>query len=296
MGCHGNRGQNGWAESCWTGLFNLVQASLKRILGLPDRLCEPLSTLSLAVRIQVIEIIQLVTCDELCLLCAVTNDSDLVVECHDANFTLLRAIRHIVDLRVYGGFDALDTRDISLITIGSVEELVGTIAKLAHLVGELSEVVTSQVVSALDSLGHAHRARYIHAEDDRDVLTGHVSVLHLCCSLKQVSNFSGLRDFLLINHDFVLEVAKLTRPQLAASLVNPNHARLVEDALAAGAQKWIARGQLSLVLQALEVDLGHIRVKLLPELAHLFLWLSLAHDLLTLFERVTSIAAVVAQV
>ena len=165
-----------------------------------------------------------------------------MVECHDANFTLLRAIRHIVDLRVNGGFDALDTRDVSLITIGSVEELVGTIAKLAHLIGELSEIVSTQIMSSLDGLGHAHRARYIHAEDDRDVLTGHVSVLHLCRGFKQVSHFGGLRDLLLINHHFVLEVAKLTRPQLAANLVNPNHARLVEDALAAGAQKWIARG------------------------------------------------------
>ena len=91
-------------------------------------------------------------------------------------------------------------------------------------------------------------------------------------------------------------MAELARPQLAARLVHPDLAVLVEDTLAPRAVESVTSCQLTLVLQALEAHLCHICVKLLLELADLLSGLGLAHDLLLSPNHVTLVAAVVTQI
>ena len=102
-------------------------------------------------------------------------------------------------------------------------------------------------------------------------------------------------DFLVVDANLVLQVAKLAGPDLVLAL-HLEFTELVKDALAACAEERIASSHLSLVLEALETDLCDIRVKLLSELAHLLFRLGSAHLLLVLSEITTCIAFLVTQV
>jgi len=150
-------------------------------------------------------------------------------------------------------------------------------------------------VLALDGLSHAHRARDVQAKDDGNILACHIPVLNLSRCLEQVGDFVGLRDLLILNHDLVLLVAKLTRPNLVITL-SLDLTELVEDTLAASTTLCVARSELSLVLEALEVDLCHVGVELLPKLAGLLLGLSRTHKTFSLTHFFTMIHAIVAQV
>lgn len=147
----------------------------------------------------------------------------------------------------------------------------------------------------LNGLGHAHRTRDIQAEDYGDVLACHSSVLNLGCCFEQVGDFIGLRDLLILNHDLVLLMAELTRPNLVITL-SFYQTELVEDALASDATLGVTRSELSLVLEALEVDLGHVSVKLLPEFSDLLLGLGCTNETLFLTHFFTMIHTVVAKV
>ena len=219
-----------------------------------------------------------------------------MIERHDAHLAILGSVRHVVYLRVNGRLDTLDTRNVSHIAIRCVHILIGAIAKLAHLVSKLLEMIATQIVLASDGLCHTHRTGHIEAKDDRYVLSAHAPIFHLGCSLEQVSDLVGLGDLLLFDHHLVLQVAELACPQLAARLVHPDLAVLVEDTLAPRAVESVTSCQLTLVLQALEAHLCHICVKLLLELADLLSRLGLAHDLLLSPNHVTLVAAVVTQI
>ena len=188
LGGHRDRGEDGRAKRRRSRLLDGVEARLQRILRLADGLCQPLATLRLAVLLQEGEIVQLVTRDKLRFLRAIADHVHLMVKSHDAHLAILGSIRHVINLRVYCRLDTLDTRNVSHIAIGSVHELVGAVAELAHLASELLEMIATQIVLASDGLGHAHRAGYIEAKDDRYVLSTHTPIFHLSRSLEQVSD------------------------------------------------------------------------------------------------------------
>ena len=65
-----------------------------------------------------------------------------MVEGDNADLPLSGTIRHVIDLGVDGGLDALDSRHISLVAVSCVHELVGAISELPHFLLELSQKVS----------------------------------------------------------------------------------------------------------------------------------------------------------
>ena len=78
----------------------------------------------LAVVLQEFKLVQVITSDCLRRFSAIANDLNLVVERDDPNLSLACTVRHVVDLRVDGGFDALDTRHVCHSSVLLAEKLV----------------------------------------------------------------------------------------------------------------------------------------------------------------------------
>ena len=129
---------------------------------------------------------------------------------------------------------------------------------------------------ALDWLSHAHRARDVKTEDDRDVLTTHQAVLSLSCSLEKICHFVTLRHLLFFDHDLISLVAEFAVPELVVVL-DAQLAILVKDALATRTDKWVSSGDFSLVSKATQRHLCHIGIKLVSILACLFLGHEASH-------------------
>jgi len=102
-------------------------------------------------------------------------------------------------------------------------------------------------------------------------LTTHFTVLDLCGGFQQVGDFRTLRLLFVVNHDFVDVIAKLAVPVLITIFGISQLAELVKHTLAPFAEEWVSSGNLALVLECPERDLGHIRVKFLSELSHFLL-------------------------
>lgn len=88
-----------------------------------------------------------------------------MVKGNNADLSLPSAIRHVSNLRVDGSLDALDTGDVGHSFLRLADELIGTVAKLAHLGGKSRQIVSLKLVFSGNRLAHAHRTGDVAAED-----------------------------------------------------------------------------------------------------------------------------------
>ena len=87
-------------------------------------------------------------------------------------------------------------------------------------------------------------------------------ILDLSWSFEKVCDLGGPWNLFLCDHDLVFIVAELTHPDLI-SIDFLEHARLIEDSLAAWAYFGISCGELPLVSENVEGDLEDISVEFL---------------------------------
>ena len=82
------------------------------------------SCLQLAVVLQKVKIIQLISSNDLAWLAAIPNHCDLVVKCNNPNFAFISMLSHIYNLRLDCCLQALHSGNVSLVFVGFVEVLV----------------------------------------------------------------------------------------------------------------------------------------------------------------------------
>ena len=86
----------------------------------------------------------------------IADNLDFVIESDHTNLAFTSSIGHVGDLRVDGSLDALDTRDISHPFVRRADELIRSIAELAHLSFKGRQVVSLELVLTSDGLADAH--------------------------------------------------------------------------------------------------------------------------------------------
>jgi hypothetical protein len=95
----------------------------------------------------------------------------------------------------------------------------------------------------LYSLGDAHTAWYIKAEDDTDVLSSQFLVLNLGASLNQIINSVRFRNLFIFKLHVICVIAKFTIPSLL--FFHDNYfAVFVECGFALFAQFWVTSSKL----------------------------------------------------
>lgn len=208
-----------------------------------------------------VEVVQLVTSNDLDWFGAISDHRDLVVERHDSNFALVCPLRHVFNLSLDCCLQTLHTGNIGFIFFSCVEELIGAVTKL-HQTLHLLTTVTLDIVFAFDGLRDAHRPRNVDAEDDRDVLVAaHLLILDLLSGFNQICYLVCLRNFLLINKDFIRRIAELASPHLRILTHDGlEDAFKVKDTAAFLADERITCGHNAGILQAGKRHLEDIRV------------------------------------
>jgi hypothetical protein len=158
---------------------------------------------------------ELVSCNSGWRLTAVTNDSNLIVKSHKADFAIRVVLMHGVELTIDGALYALEARNIGDAMI-SLEALIGAITKLHKLSLNGSCTISLKSVITSNRLSHAHTTRDINAEDHRDILRLGLVLLvqDLSCSLENVVDSISLRYFLRLELDLVFSQAEFAIPYL----------------------------------------------------------------------------------